>query len=300
MKAGSKLILIVALLVSIPMVTYCDSHRKVVDLSDIHTMAAAPDLVAIGIIASVTTVELPVSEVIGGPRHSSVIVPVTEIAMEITEIVAGEYSGEIVTFIWCEGANEESRFGTSDEMLIFHEGEKVLVALIHNALGYDRYRLMWRDGIFRTDGESLIPYAKEYAIDVDKPLDELRKASYSRKFKYLIAESDLICVATLHAADIGLSMLEFEIVELLKSQTEPITAITINDPTFSFYQEDIYDYHYLLFLSKGTHGYNLATKQNSVYTVIDDKIIRSFNTEMVTTVTTIKKEIDVWKQIKEE
>ena len=119
---------------------------------------------------------------------------VTEVTITISQIIAGDSKRSSIQIVLPEGRIGNRWSGLADhEFLDLNVGDSAIVALTHDA---DQVFVTSYRSLFRREGDTLVPYAKEFVLDVDDPVTVIEKAAKKRSLEYLSRHADLVCLGT--------------------------------------------------------------------------------------------------------
>jgi hypothetical protein len=237
-----------------------------------------------------------------GAMNNTVKIPVTEVTMKIEKVIAGDYESDEIQIIVGEGKLGNLTGTTAGFAIMeFNVGDHAIVALRLNSQGTGYNILDDDEAIFRVEGTKLIPYRKEYSLEVDKPLEIMAKKAREREMPEIIKASDLICtgtVAKLIDMDSRFSSrrLIVSINETLKGTAEK-SEISVNmSNVFLPSTVQAPGFRVMLFLKKDGSGYRPVAGVNGYYAMDGERLARGHITPVKLTASQLKSTVKNWKE----
>ena len=285
---------LVLLLILLSVNISSNSHSMEISEDSIRRMVLYLDLVAEGDIVSVNSIRLPSEEVFGN-SNMGVYSIVTELQINIKNIIAGEYTGKELTAYLLEGriGNEETMKGGNPVPDIV-VGDHIIIGLHHNIRGNNRYFLVEDHLIFKVEGNNLLPYEEEYTVNIANPIHLMCSVAAQREYKHMIIKADYICVGLLKELNRDSGVAVFSILENIK-------GIFVSEELIVHYEHNVaiefkkLNDTLLIFLSNDNGNYKLLDGINSVYLINNGRLIRN-RTTLSTTLKQVKSEFQIYME----
>lgn len=275
-------------------------ERREISQTDLEWIVQNLDLIVQGQIADMEEkLVSPVSLYGHGSDEAGMVI--TEITIQISEVLAGNYSSDKIKITLEEGELNELKTVSADFYpMDVKIGDIVIAGIVPNTRGTDYNILRHRRAFFKLEGKKLTPYQSEYHLVAEKPLETIREKARARQLPIVSKTADLICTGTVtRLIDPSSPVKEIlvRIDETLKGTSEePTITVNVEDVNRSFNNKKP-GFHVMLFLKKSGAGYKTVEGVNGYYVIKGDKLCRGFDRPFKYNAAELKQNVKVWKEV---